>query len=205
MSEIQEVMSQLKIGLLGAIFLYGIWLNVASYFKPAAPPFVAQEVTCFPMPSVAGLHPAVKPLLGREPGSDAELDDERQVAEETIRYVEDAEKNCTAKQCDATALKMYRSRVGVYLHLRENTSRNLYRARGEEGLAFAREIYNSDADADVIGHLRSVHESGKIDLASFRELRDTAALLVLKPMTAYRPCIARDATAQNADLSHTTP
>jgi hypothetical protein len=194
----------------------GLWLAVIAvclgfYAKvfftsaPAEPPFKPELVTCFPNPSTAGMMPAVRPMLGRERGGAQDIEDRRSIAERGIVEIREAMLSCRPDKCEIGNLKTYRSKVWGYLHDRELMTRNLYRDIGEDGLIASREIFESDGETEVIAHLRAVHAAGKIDLASFRDLRDTAALLVLKPELGYRPCQSPEEAANSIGTPATAP
>jgi len=140
------------------------------------------------MPSTAGLLRVDQQMGTQKPTAAEKVQAERRVMATYISSVQEAEKNCTTHACEAEELKKYRTAVSFYLHVRENISRNMFRESGEDGLSLASEIFETSADENVIETLQSMHNAGVIDLEALGSAKETAALLVLKPMDAYRPC-----------------
>ncbi|MGQ0456921.1 MAG: hypothetical protein ACT4OU_07655 [Hyphomicrobium sp.] len=161
-----------------AIFLGSHWLRVER-------PFDAATVACFPVPSTEGQIAPVKPQL-RLVGSEVER--RRRVMQTHISVVRKAEAGCTVDACEGGAFKQYRAALSHYLFVRENITRNLFREQGEDGLKTAATIFDTADDAEVIANFKQWYAAGKIQLTDFKSTKETAALLVLKPLDAYRPC-----------------
>jgi hypothetical protein len=181
-------MSDFKSGFAIAIFAIVALYFALPFASAFMPPFDADAVNCFPMPSTKGLLPDVKSVLVPQDLAASE----RHIMETYHAGVKNAEATCTLEACEPEALKNYRSQIGQYVWVRENKTRNFYRERGEDGLALADEVFETVVDNDIIEHLQAMVEAGKFDLGSLGKVRESAALLTAKPAKQYRPCLPAD-------------
>lgn len=187
-----DIIYGMKLALLATAAAYALWFFAPSW---AEQPFNAAAVTCFPMPSIKGRVPAVQSELMKLENAPSDTEQKRASMQSYQASVREAEANCTKERCEPAALKKYRGSISSYLFVRENTTRNLYRERGEGGLDYAAEIFNTGADTEVVDNLRAFVNAGVIDLAKLGKVKQTAALLVLKRTTDYRPCAEEDAAS----------
>jgi hypothetical protein len=156
------------------------------YFAPdSEASFNPEQVQCFPMPSTAGLMPTVKPVGLHEADP---IESGRLTMATHIAKVVEAETHCSPEFCDAIDRKSYRSAIFFYVAVRENISRNKFREKGEAGLSQAARIFDTSGDSAVIANLKKMHNAGLIDLSTLGTAKQSAALLVLKPLKSYRPC-----------------
>lgn len=175
----------IKLALLGSAALFIAWFLLPGWPEPA---FDAASVSCFPMPDVSGRMLAVKSELMQSEGAPTQAEHQRTGMQTHQGNVRAAEEFCTPASCPPDALKKYRSAISHYVFVRENVTRNLYRERGEGGLDYAADIFNTSADIDIIDNLRALVDAGTLDLAKLGKSRQSAALLVYKTEREYVPC-----------------
>lgn len=180
-----DFITGLKIATATVFAAYMAWILLPALPDP---PFKAEKVVCFPMPSIAGRMPAIKSALMQLENAPTEAEHQRSVMQTYHSSVREAELACTPDVCEAADLKKYRSALRQYILTRENITRNLFRERGDGGLAYAEDIFNTPVDDEIIEHLQALVATGLFDLATLREAKQSAALLTLKPVSAYLPC-----------------
>ncbi len=180
-----DIFRGMKIAFVAALSGYLIWAFAPGMSEPE---FKPDQVACFPMPSTAGRIPDVKSEMMLAENAPTVLEQVRQSMKTYQSAVKDAAAGCTTESCEPNDRRKYRSAIFFYISTRENITRNLYRERGDSGLAYAEEIFNTSGDMDVIDHLQAMVRNGKFDLGTLGKAKASAALLALKPESAYLPC-----------------
>ena len=184
-----DIFRGIKIAFAAALSGYLIWTFAPGMSEPE---FKPEQVACFPMPSTAGLMPDVKSEMMQAEGAPTVLEQKRQSMKTYQAAVRDAAAGCTIESCDPADRRKYRSAIFFYILTRESITRNLYRERADSGLAYAEEIFNTIGDIEVIDHFQAMVRAGKFDLGTLGKAKGSAALLALKPESAYLPCPDED-------------
>ncbi|MEQ1671860.1 MAG: hypothetical protein ABL893_13440 [Hyphomicrobium sp.] len=186
-------MSEIKHGFFVA-FAGSAIASLLSMYLPFGlePAFKPELVECFPMPSTKGLLPSVKSEFDMVGIGPSKTEQERSVMQTFHERVKRAEHECTVEACEPAGHKIYRAAIWKYIMTRENITRNHYRENGEDGLTFAQEIFNTYADDAIVEYLQSLVRAGRFDLGILNVAKQSGALLVHKPTSAYVPCPSKE-------------
>lgn len=107
--------------------------------------------------------------------------------------MKDVSRICTAKACDADALKAYRDALHWYLAGRTFHMRKLDIESGDAGLARARELYRTPDDLEIEQGLRERYQARVFWINEGSADEDVLRILLFKGADALRPCRKSDA------------
>lgn len=152
-------------------------------------PFFADKIVCFPMPDTTGRIPEVKSMMDKTSGDATRIKNLQTVMNTFQIPLKMAQEACSLETCEPLSRKDYRNALWEYIFQRESTTRNLYTERGEGGLVYAEEVFNTAADDDVIEHLQALVQAGRFDVSTLGDAKYSGALLAAKPSRPYIPCV----------------
>lgn len=155
--------------------------------------FVAQHVQCYPAtPTKGRTIPTFRDVLAKLGAKPPTVDDtariNRKAIESSVGLLRDAAKSCIPTSCPTASLLTLRDAFYGYLRHRSGITTDLLRHYGDEGRAMALTAFGSMPQRALATDLRALFDAGILDLSLLGQQRAAAALFILRPIEAFRPC-----------------
>ncbi len=161
--------------------LYGICLGlglaVASQSGSSVRSFRPELVQCYPStPATAG--------------PSAPNPDNSSSAAVALHTARDAVSHCRSGWCDRQTRIQLRHSLTAYLAYRRARTSALYQTQGTAGLEEAARLFSSAGDVALTGELTALFAKGVLSFEDLPEERPALALVLTKPVNAFKPCQA---------------
>lgn len=101
-----------------------------------------------------------------------------------------AASRCRSGSCDRETRFELRHSLAAYLAQRRAVTNALYEARGPAGLDEAARLFSTDGNLGLADDLTALFAKGVLSFEDLPEERPALALVLTKPVNAFKPCQA---------------
>ncbi len=155
----------------------GLGLAIASQSGSSVPSFRPELVQCYPSPPATAASGASNP-------------DSSGSAIVALRTAREAVSHCRSGWCDSQTRSHLRHSLTAYLAYRRAVTSALYQTQGTAGLDEAARLFSSAGDLALTEELAALFARGGLSFDELPEERPALALVLTKPVKAFKPCEA---------------